>query len=251
MIDFAKSLLLFTDGACSGNPGPGGYGSILVWPEGKVLELGSGRSETTNNRMEMTAVLEGLKHFEDTSGPLCIFTDSTYVIRGITQWIWGWKKRGWKSSSGGTVANRDLWEALDHLVKERKKLGSLEWKYLRGHSGTPGNERCDEIAVGFTKRRKVDLYEGSLLQYPVAIHDLPENMDLPPMRKSQGPKKAAHSYLSYINGKLERHTDWKSCEAKVKGRPGAKFKKSTSPQNEIEIARQWGLSDTEIKKGLA
>jgi len=248
MIDFAKTILLFTDGACSGNPGPGGYGTVIALPSGDIKELGAGRSETTNNRMEMMAVLEGLKSLENTPGDLAILTDSTYVIRGITQWIWGWKKRGWKSSSGSAVANRDLWESLDFMVNKRKNLGAMSWKYLRGHSGTPGNERCDEIAVGFTKKQWVDLYEGPLLEYSVAIHDLPDNMELPPMKKPGAKKKQAHSYLSYVNGNLERHSSWKECEAKVKGRPGAKFKKSTSAKNEIEIAKDWGLTDGEISK---
>ena len=195
---------------------------MLVYPEGRVVELGRGYDKTTNNRMELTAVIDGINALESEEVPLWVLTDSTYVIRGITQWIWGWKKKGWKTASGSPVTNRDLWEALDQAVRTREKLGEIEWKYVRGHTGVPGNERCDEIAVGFTKKKWVELYDGDLLQYSIAIHDIPTDLSLPAMREKKE-KKAAHSYLSYVNGQLKRHSTWKECEAVVKGRPGAKF----------------------------
>lgn len=148
-MDFANKILIFTDGACSGNPGPGGFGTIIVYPEGEVEELGEGRPSTTNNRMEMLAIIKGLQKISNRSEEVWILTDSTYSIHGITKWIWGWKKRGWKTAEGNDVSNKDLWLELENLVSKRK---NIEWKYLRGHSGTPGNERCDEIAVGFTKK---------------------------------------------------------------------------------------------------
>ena len=239
------TILIFTDGACSGNPGPGGFGSIIVYPDGQIQELGGGRSSTTNNRMEMMAAIRALESIAATPGEVWIMTDSTYVIRGITQWIWGWKKRGWKTIEDQTVTNKDLWQELDRVVTLRKKISDIQWKYIRGHTGIPGNERCDEIAVEFTKRRKPHLYSGSLLQYPVAIHDLPDDMSLPPMRP-RTKKEMAHSYLSYVNGKLQRHSTWKECEAVVKGRPGAKFKKSTSAKNEREIIENWGLNPNSL-----
>ena len=137
---------------------------------------------------------------------------------------------------------------MDDLVSAQKRFSKIDWKYLRGHSGTPGNERCDEIAVGFTKKKSVDLFEGSLLEYPVAIHDLPDDMNLPPPSSGEKKNKKAHSYLSYVNGTLKRHSTWPECEAEVKGRPGAKFKKSISAENEIEIITAWGLSADELHK---
>jgi len=246
-LDFKKTILVFTDGACSGNPGKGGYGVVIATPDGQITEFGKHESETTNNRMEMAAVVRGLDELAQTPGNLWILTDSTYVIRGITEWIWGWRKRGWKTAAGGEVSNKDLWLALDQAVQKRKDLGKIEWKYVRGHIGTPGNERCDAIAVAFTHKQFIDLYKGPLLQYSEAIYDLPEDMALPPMRK-KSEKKVAHSYLSYVNGNLERHSTWKACEAKVKGRPGAKFKKSSSAANEAEIVSGWGLSPDSLKK---
>jgi len=136
---------------------------------------------------------------------------------------------------------------MDRAVALRKDMGKIHWKYVRGHSGTPGNERCDAIAVGFTQKKWVDLYDGPLLQYDHAIHDLPSDMSLPPMR-SPKEKKVAHSYLSYVNGELKRHSTWKQCEAVVKGRAGAKFKKSSSAANEKEIAQSWGVGSSQFSK---
>jgi ribonuclease HI len=237
-------LVIFTDGACSGNPGPGGWAAILAFPEGKVIELGGGARGVTNNQMEMLAVIEALEAARDFEGPVSIYTDSTYVIRGITQWVWAWRNRDWKTAEGKDVANADLWKAMIRLVAGRKP--KPEWHYVRGHIGTPGNERVDAIAVAFTKGKYVDLYRGPLLKYGIAIHDLPEDTDLPEMRPKEE-KKAAHSYLSLVNGVAERHADWKSCEARVKGRSGAKFKKTTSSANESQVLSEWGVDPKKLK----
>ncbi len=239
-----QSLAIFTDGACSGNPGPGGWGAILAYPEGKIIELGGALRATTNNQMELLATIEALEEAREYEGPTSIYTDSTYVIRGITQWVWGWKKRDWKTAEGKDVANQDLWKKLVRLVSERKP--KPEWHYVRGHIGTPGNERCDEIARKFTEGRRVDLFRGSLLKYDHAIFDLPDDTSLPEMRPKEE-KKVAHSYLSVVNGTVERHSDWKSCEARVKGRSGAKFKKAATAANESEILSEWGYSDDDLK----
>lgn len=242
-------FLVFTDGACSGNPGPGGWGSVLVSPRGQVRELGGAKDRTTNNEMEMTAVIEALKRIRGINEPVSIYTDSTYVIRGITQWIWGWKKKAWKTAEGQDVSNQDLWKELDALVRARGTEGKISWHYSRGHVGTPGNERCDEIAVAFSKGKWIDLYQGGLLQYPIAIYDLPEDTELPEMRPKQE-KKAAYSYLSKIGSIVMRHRDWSACERRVKGQSGAQFKKAMSAQDEKDILKAWGLTENiEIKEG--
>ncbi len=238
-----QNLVIFTDGACSGNPGPGGWGAILAYPEGKVVELGGSSRATTNNQMELLATIEALALARDYDGGVAVYTDSTYVIRGVTQWVWGWKKRDWKTAEGKDVANQDLWKDLIRLVSARKP--KPEWHYVRGHIGTPGNERCDDIARKFTEGKRVDLYRGSLLKYDHAIFDLPEDTSLPEMRPKEE-KKVAHSYLSVVNGALEKHADWKSCEARVKGRPGAKFKKAANAANEAEILAEWGFDKKKI-----
>jgi ribonuclease HI len=246
-MDFENTVIVYTDGACSGNPGKGGYGAIVAQPNGRVKELGAGHFKTTNNKMEMLAVIKALEYLQGQEEEIAVFTDSTYVIRGITQWIWGWKKKGWKTAEGKMVNNINLWKKLDELVYHSFEPKQISWHYVRGHTGNPGNERCDEIAVAFSKGKSVSLYSGSLLQYPIAVHDIPEDSSLPEM-KPRKEKKIAHSYLSYVNGKLERHSTWKECEAKVKGRPGAKFKKAMSARDEVHVVEAWGLNESDLQK---
>jgi ribonuclease HI len=199
--------------------------------------------------MEMSAVLEALRycvtHYR--AGDLTqiqVFTDSVYVIRGITQWIFGWKKRGWKNAANEEVSNQDIWIKLDQVMLDVKNNLKCEvkWNFVKGHSGVLGNERCDEIAVAFSKHTYIDLYEGSAQDYIFDVSVLPEIKDLPEMKKagSAGPKAAAW-YLSYINGVLSRHNTWKECEAVVKGRP-AKFKKVSSVEEENIVKKSWGVS---------
>jgi ribonuclease HI len=237
-----SDIIVFTDGACSGNPGPGGWGAVIVLPEGQIQELGDGNPATTNNRMEMSGVIGALSFLSKTPGEIRFYTDSTYVIRGITQWVWGWKRNNWRTAEGKEVSNKDLWEELYFLVQRRKDLGKISWHYVRGHSGTPGNERCDEISVAFSKGQRYSLFRGSLLSYDIPILDLPELEGLPEMKpKQNGEKEKAFSYLSNIGGVVYRHKDWPSCERRVKGQSGAKFKKTKSANDEQEVLKSWGL----------
>jgi ribonuclease HI len=236
-----RPLILFTDGAAKGNPGPGGWGAIVVTPEGHVVELGGGSPHTTNNKMELGGAIAALRHVADRPDPLAIYTDSTYLIQGITQWVWGWRKRGWKTAQGTDVLNRDLWDELSALTGARPR-GSIEWRWVRGHAGTAGNERCDEIAVAFAERDTADLYDGPLDGYPRPILDVPEATDLPARRApSASTKTAAYSYLSVVGGVPMRHGTWAECERRVKGVPGARFKKAASAADEHAILRGWGV----------
>lgn len=237
--DFNSSII-FSDGACTGNPGPGGWATIIAFPGGEVRELGGREAPTTNNRMEMRGALEGLRaHPTPCPYPIVVYTDSTYVIRGITEWIWAWRSRGWKNAEGKDVSNRDLWEELSRELM-RLKPTTVDWKYVRGHTGVPGNERCDEIAVGYANGKWVDLYRGPLLQYDVAIYDLPEDEGLPEMRPREK-KQPAFSYLSNLHGSVMRHATWPECERRVKGQANAKFKKAMSVSDEADILKSWGL----------
>lgn len=243
-------IIVFSDGACSGNPGRGGWGTIVVLPNNQVQELGGGELSTTNNRMEMTAALEGLRFLKDHPGHIDFYTDSTYLIRGITQWIWGWRKRGWKTAEGGEVSNKDIWEELSQVIQARGPSGKIDWKYSRGHIGIPGNERCDEIAVAFSKGAAISLYRGVLDTYPIDVMTFPENTDLPEMKQPGEKKAAPFSYLSNIGGIVYRHKDWPSCQRRVSGKSGAKFKKTTSAADELAVLKTWGLGpQTEIKEG--
>lgn len=135
-------IAIFTDGACSGNPGPGGWGTIVCLADGRVRELGGGTPATTNNRMEMSAVLEGLRAIADTPGTAVVHTDSTYVLGGITSWISGWKRRGWTTAAGEPVKNEDLWRALVEAARPH----TIEWIWVKGHDGHVENERVDKLA---------------------------------------------------------------------------------------------------------
>jgi ribonuclease HI len=240
--DGGHPTLVFCDGACSGNPGRGGWASIIVTPDGDVRELGGGSDETTNNRMEMAAAISALESLQGVPGAVEIWTDSVYVIRGITQWVWGWRKREWKTAEGSDVLNRDLWEVFVRVVASRPKEDPIRWRYVRGHAGVPGNERVDEIAVAFSKGQRPKLYRGPLLKYDVAVTDLPESGELPEMKPKGEKKAAAYSYLSLVDGRVTRHATWPECERLVKGRSGAKFKKAMSEAEEAEILAGWGVT---------
>ncbi len=136
----AERVEIFTDGACRGNPGPGGWGVVLRY-KGKERQLHGGEEHTTNNRMELLAVIEALRALTRTAA-VRVTTDSQYVKNGITQWIHGWKRNGWKTSNKKPVKNVDLWQTLDELVARH----DVEWAWVKGHSGHPENELADQLA---------------------------------------------------------------------------------------------------------
>jgi len=135
-----ETVVVYTDGACKGNPGPGGWGAWLRWGEHE-RELFGGEPNTTNNRMELTAVIEALGSLKRRA-PVAIYTDSEYVKNGMTTWIHGWKKRGWLTADKKPVKNIELWQKLDALVGQH----DVQWHWVRGHTGDPGNERADALA---------------------------------------------------------------------------------------------------------
>ena len=140
------SINIYTDGACSGNPGPGGWGAILCWNDHEK-ELSGGEDETTNNRMEMMAVIKGLEALKKDS-EVTIYTDSKYVKQGAEEWLVGWKARGWKSASKKPVKNQDLWEQIDSLLNTH----SVTFIWVKGHAGHEMNERVDKLAVAAVPR---------------------------------------------------------------------------------------------------
>lgn len=244
-----QPIVIFTDGAAKGNPGPGGWGVVIVTPDGQVLELGGAMAPTTNNKMELTGAIEALLQVRDLSGTVAIHTDSTYVITGIREWIFAWLRRGWKTAAGAEVMNRDLWERLWGLVSARGK-GAVQWHYVRGHVGIPGNERVDEIADAFATGRDPELYRGPLIGYSRSVLDLPSDTSLPKRAAGAiaGKSRAkAHSYLSVVDGTPMRHGTWTECEQRVKGRPGARFKKATSAADELAIWREWRVDPSRVR----
>lgn len=137
----SKRLTIYTDGACSGNPGPGGWGAILIYNDTEK-ELSGGEVLTTNNRMELTAALEALKALKRPCS-VDLYTDSQYVRQGITQWMINWKRRGWKTADNKPVKNEDLWRALDEMAQRH----DVAWHWVKGHADNPLNVRADELAV--------------------------------------------------------------------------------------------------------
>ncbi|WP_321499155.1 ribonuclease HI [Breoghania sp.] len=138
----SERVQIYTDGACSGNPGPGGWGAILRFGEHE-RELKGGEAQTTNNRMELMAAIEALNALKRPC-TIDLFTDSVYVRDGITKWLFNWKKNGWRTAAKKPVKNADLWQALE----EARKRHDIDWHWLKGHAGHPDNERADELARG-------------------------------------------------------------------------------------------------------
>jgi ribonuclease HI len=145
-----STIEVWSDGACKGNPGPGGWGTIVLFPGQPNLELSGYHPGTTNNRMELTAVIEGLRQIAGSSASITVHTDSQLVVKGMTDWIVGWERRGWRKADGEPVLNAELWQAL---LREARRLGKIRWQWVRGHSGVPLNERADQLAVEAIARR--------------------------------------------------------------------------------------------------
>lgn len=226
-------ITIFTDGSSRGNPGPGGWGAIIRTSL-HVTELGGREADTTNNRMELSAAINALTRVceNGTEEGVILQSDSKYVIKGITEWISGWQKNGWITAGKKEVGNRDLWEALFAATRNLQ----IEWRYVEGHAGHPGNERCDEIATSFADNNPVSLYKGPRNKYPI-------DLDAEPAAKIAAKKKPssakAFSYLSLVAGELRIHKTWAECEARVKGVKGARFKKSVSKEDEESIRKEW------------
>ncbi len=251
-----QKITIFTDGASRGNPGPGGYAAIIIFPESndnrgefqvssfklKVQELGGREKHTTNNRMELRAAIEALsflKNLQLTTANLQLFSDSRYVINGITKWIYGWQKNGWQTTNKKEVENRDLWE---HLLCNSTIYRTIKWKYVGGHVGVQGNDRCDEIATAFADNKKVPLYKGTFENYPIknilniSFDKLKEKQKSDSKSRSRA---SAFSYVSMLGSVIQTHKTWSECEKRVKGKSGAKFKKALTAEEKKDIIEKW------------
>jgi ribonuclease HI len=230
-------ILIYTDGAAKGNPGRGGFG-VVIAHDGKVLEKGGHKAHTTNNEMELKAVVEALKEVADKKFPVALYTDSKYVVEGAKGWVFGWMKNGWKTKAETDVLNKELWQELVPLLNKVE----VEWYKIPGHSGLAGNERVDVIASTFAEKGTFELYKGTLADYGHDIYnttyDEKKAQDRSDARKRQAQK--AYSYVSAVDGVVMVHATWTECEARVKGKKGVRFKKSLDAENEKEIVREFG-----------
>ena len=243
------SIVVFTDGSSRGNPGPGGWGAVIVDNNtGKVWELGGREDNTTNNRMEMTAAKEALAFIESRKieGTIEIHTDSAYLLGGVTGWVFGWEKNGWKTSTGDPVLNQDIWKELGALNFRLKSKRTVNWEKVSGHSGLRGNERVDEIATSSADNEQVLLFTGSVFEYMKLIGGGMFDVNPETATKKSSSSKKAYSYVSMVNGKIEIDHDWDTCKKRVHGESNARYKKVVSAEEERSLIAEWkalGLSD--------
>ncbi|MDE1975186.1 MAG: viroplasmin family protein [Patescibacteria group bacterium] len=252
-MEIDKNTVIFTDGASRGNPGPGGWGAIVVQNsklktqnEAQVMELGGAEKNTTNNRMELTAALEGLKQAAkhlNGGEVFVVYTDSSYLVNGATKWLAGWKRNGWKTQTKTDVLNKDMWVELDKAVSDLVVHGvRVDWKYIGGHVGVSGNERCDEIATKMADGIEESLYDGPLSGYKIRnIFDVSHDEALVVAKKSDSSRSRAraYSYVSAVNGSVMTHATWADCEKRVKGVKGARFKKALDAEEERKIMEEF------------
>jgi ribonuclease HI len=229
-----KHIYVFTDGAAKGNPGPGGFG-IVILKGTHVTERGGGKSHTTNNEMELTAVVEALSYIGVTKHTIHIYSDSKYVVEGAQHWIYGWVKNGWKTKSGGDVLNQILWQKFFDLQKN----STIEWHKIPGHSGIIGNERADTIASCFGNKTPISLFDGRRSIYPYDIENT--SFDSVKVQKRSDARtrssQKAHSYVSMLDGIVMVHETWSECEKRVKGKKNVRFKKACTAEEEKNIIR--------------
>lgn len=239
-------IVIFGDGACKGNPGPGGWGTLIVTPD-LLIERGGFESDSTNNRMEAMALLSALDFLKDSRvfENIWICFDSKYVLQAAKYWLPSWKRNSWKTKTGGEVKNQDIWRAIEEILSVvKKKHNKIHWKYVPGHSGYMGNERVDEIASSYADELEVFLARsedsGEWDKYTSDIQSL-EEIQKSSFGNQVKPDAGYPIYLSVVGGNLYKDKSWSQCEARVKGVAGAKFKKAKSKAEELSILKSWKL----------
>lgn len=262
-----NTITVFTDGASRGNPGPGGWGVLIIYPVNnehelkgesiklKVTELGGREEHTTNNRMELMAAREALAFIESRKlegkpnspdgerSRIEIHTDSAYLLQGVTGWMYGWEKNGWKTKTGEDVLNQDLWKEIGALVFRMKMKHETEWIKVSGHSGLRGNERVDEICTNAADQAQQILFVGALDAYEKLIGGSVFDSIASTGKSAAKTKKQktgpAYSYVSMIGGVIQTHKTWAECEVRVKGKKGTKYQKVFSKEEEKTLIDEW------------
>lgn len=245
-----KEIIIFTDGSSRGNPGPGGWGAVVMLPNdlsaqaGKVAELGGQDKHTTNNRMELMAAIEALRYVEarckEDKADVLIHTDSAYVLQGATAWVYGWEKKNWITSTGDAVLNQDLWKELIGVIRRVKLSHDIIWKKVAGHVGVAGNERADVIATLFADGERTLLFTGAQADYEklyggfqVVTHDAEK------VESRKRSKTTAYSYVSSVNGKIAIDKTWDACKARVAGKKSARYQKAISKEDEKALVEKF------------
>jgi ribonuclease HI len=235
----------YTDGACLGNPGPGGWGVRILYADGTVCELSGRAAATTNNRMELQAAIAALQVLH-TSPQVTIFTDSRYVIDGLTKWLPAWRRRGWVTSTHTPVKNRDLWLTLEGL-----QHAGVRWQHVYGHRGDPNNERVDTIARACAAGTCPALFCGQsgapgdpvMASPPTAL-----STQSAAETSARLPAPGRAYYVSIVRGTAALDMDWPACAARVRGVPGAQYRKVRTPE---ELAAFCAAHGVEPPRGLA
>lgn len=242
-----NEIIIYTDGSSLGNPGPGGWGSVLLFPDGKVIELGGREKESTNNRMEMMASIEAMKEISKRKPnvkKIIVHTDSSYLLNGITMWVYAWQKNNWMTKTKEPVLNKDLWEELFKLEFSLKMKYEVLWVKVSGHAGVHLNERCDAIATSFSANNTTMLFRGNLKDYEKLFGKINEKVKESKTKKKISKiknNKTAYSYVSAVAGKVHADKTWDECEKRVKGKSDAKYKKVFSKEEEQDLIAEWTL----------
>lgn len=230
-----SEAIIFTDGASQGNPGSGGWGAVISVTEesadtGRVMELGGHLKETTNNQAELTAVIESLAWAkENTAQAITVYTDSSYLIQGITNWRYNWQKNGWTTRQGDPVKNKELWQ---ELITTQKNI-DVTYEHVEGHAGIPANERADDIATAFASKKTPDLFSGPVGDYNTSL--APETQKI----------ADAPVYISLVDNQVKQHKTWEDCKQRVEGVEAQYQKVKTVPERD-ELLSGWGKSPGDI-----
>jgi ribonuclease HI len=217
-------MVVYTDGACIGNPGPGGWAAVIL-SDGRRQEIGAAVTHTTNNPKALTPAVETQRAVPDDAA-VQIVTDSEYLHNGMTKWLVSWRERQWRTRSGQTVENRDLWEELAKLAGER-----VHWEWVRGHSGHVENERADRLARAYARGEQPP-------EQPIAVSAGNKSP-----ASSAGDSADTIEYLSLVSGVVERHGSWDECRRRVHGVSGAQYKKCRNAVEAAAVLAEWGTSE--------
>lgn len=223
-----EKVTIFTDGAARGNPGPAGWGVVIVVGD-EVVERGDRKQSGTNNEAELAAVLSAVAWVAEQPfavDVVDIYSDSSYTISGADKWLAGWKRRGWQTKDDEDIANKSLWQHWDRLVSQVDF--EINFHKVKGHAGIPANERADAIATGFADDNDVELFRGSKDDYDISLEPQPTRLDNAPI------------YLSLVDDEVCQHTSWEDCQARVSGQP-AEYKKVYTEIDKAETLKKWGV----------